>query len=302
MSKKVLVTGGSGFFGSYLVPKLLQKGYEVVVMDLRPPVDSRASFIEHNLLHPIDPTNTKNAILKGIDGVIHLSGKNIFGRFTPEHKKLIKDTRVLGTRNLVDLFNNEEYKPQVLISASAVGFYGDRPGELLDEDSTKGEGFLSDVVKEWEEEVIKAGNLGIRTCSIRNGHVLGKGGFLGTLLPYYKWGIGGPLGNGKQYMPWVHIEDCANLYIKALEDDRCSRVINAVSGSTETNKEFSKSLANVLRRPHIFRIPKLALRLLYGDFADEMTVDQKVIPRRFDEIGFAPKYTSIKQSLISLVG
>lgn len=293
--KKIIITGGSGFLGTALSRELLCRGYEVVSLDLSPPHVSGVHFVETNMLKAVP----KDTLLKNPRAIIHLSGKNIFGRFTEEHKRLIRDTRVIGTKHLVALFDDAEYRPEVLISASAIGFYGDRGEETLDESSQKGDGFLSDVVEAWEREAQKAGEYGVRTVCIRNAHILGEGGLLGVLLPYYKWGVGGPLGNGSQWMPWIHIQDLTNLYIKAVEDTSVRGGVNGVAPEQVRNKTFSRTIAKILHRPHVFFIPRWALRLLYGEFADEMTSSQKVLSSKSIYTPFL--FPTLREALVDIL-
>ncbi len=283
--KKILITGGSGFLGEAIIDELLSRsGYEIVVMDMHPPRVKKEGvrFVKTNLLQALPhDVNFKNPY-----GVINLAGKTISGRWNKAHKKLIYTTRVEGTRNLVDLFADDKFRPQVLVSASAVGFYGDAGNATCDEQAPVGKTYLSMVARDWEEASWGAMEYGVRTVMLRNGHILNpKGGLLKTMLPLYRLGLGGPLGSGRQYFPWVSRRDAVNAYCAALEND-WSGPLNLVSPDQLTNLEFSHTLATSLGRPHIFKIPEMGLRLLYGEFADEITASQKVYPRNLLKAGF----------------
>lgn len=273
MSKKVIISGGSGFLGSRLSEVLLTNGFSVVSLDMQPPQVAGVSYVEANILKPLP----QHELLREPYAVVNLAGKNIFGRWTEEHKRLIYDTRVAGTRNLIALFQHARFRPQVLVSASAVGAYGDRGGELLTEESSWGDDFLARVVRDWEDAAQEATAHGVRVVCIRNGHILGStGGMVPVLAPYYRWGVGGSLGMGDQFFPWVHIDDCVALYLRAITTHSMQPIRNAVAGNPITNREFSRSFARAMRRPHVFKIPKWALRFRYGEFADAMTSSQRV--------------------------
>jgi uncharacterized protein (TIGR01777 family) len=269
---KYIIYGGSGFLGTEIVRKLIARGDDVVIADIRPPEDKNITFVKVNLLEEIED----NILLENPDVVINLAGKLIFGKWNNKFKDLIYSTRVDGTRNIVNSFKNEKYKPKFLINASAVGIYGDHGEEEINEDSSFGDSFLSKVAIEWEGEALKSKELGVNVRILRNAHILGKKGLLGVLLPYYKWFIGGPLGNGKQWMPWVHIGDVSDLYLNS-SNNNFPEIINAVAPQPITNKELSKTIAKTVHRPHIFFIPKFALKVLYGEFSNEILVSQKIV-------------------------
>jgi uncharacterized protein (TIGR01777 family) len=272
MLVKVIITGGSGFLGSEIAARLKARGISPIILDIVPPRDSTLDFVKANLSESI-PEDDK---LKNPYAVIHLAGAPIFGKWTKEKKKIIYDSRILGTRNLISLFKNEEFRPQVLVSASAVGFYGDKGEEEINLQTEKGEGFLSDVCRDWEKESFTAENLNIKTTVIRNGLILGKAGLVKVLKPYYEWGIGGPIGNGKQWFPWIHVDDCAEIYIQTVMGKIDAPIINAVAPEQLRNKDFSKTFAKILKRPHFLFIPVFALRFLYGGFAKEISISQKI--------------------------
>jgi uncharacterized protein (TIGR01777 family) len=207
--KKVVITGGSGFLGSNISAKLLADGWEVVSADIAPPEDERVVHADVNLL--ADEIASKK--LRDPDAVINLAGKNIFGRWNEKFKETVYKTRVDLTENLINLFGEDEYRPDVIVSASAAGYYGDRGDERLNTQSSPGEGFLARVSRDWEAAARQAEDAGVPTTIIRNGHILGAGGLLGVLLPFYRWGLGGPLSSGDQWFPWVHVDDISRMYI-----------------------------------------------------------------------------------------
>ena len=293
--KKIIITGGSGFLGTQIIKRLLELGgYEIVVMDIAPPrvEDQRVSFFEKNLLQPFD-TTTDYPLLKNPHAVIHLSGKSINGRFTDEHKKLVYDTRVIGSRNLVDLISLPEYKPEHYVCASAVGFYGDQPGEVLVESSErKNYYFLSDVVEAWEEQNLRAQEFGINVTCIRNGHIIGPGGILAEVASIFRFGFGGILGSGREYMPWVDVRDLVELYILCAVRETPS-IINGVSNTFETQSDFSRAIGRVKGTKLYLNVPQWALALRYGEFAREMLVDQQVYADTYGEVSFSPKHTNL---------
>ena len=241
--RKIIITGGSGFLGTQIAKKLLEDQQNtVVIMDIAPPRFShdRMVFVEKNLLQPFGDREYPE--LQNPSAVIHLSGKSIYGRFTKKHKQLIYDTRIIGTRNLVDLFARKEYRPKYFSSASAVGFYGDQPGVTLDEDSPRANYyFLSDVVRAWEAEAIRAEEFGVQTSCIRNGHIIGQGGILAEVAKTFQFGFGTILGSGKEYMSWVDIRDLIDLYVLTI-GQVTPVIINGVSNTTETQEDFSRAI------------------------------------------------------------
>ncbi len=291
--KKVIITGGSGFLGSKLSEALINEGFSVVSLDFVPPKTTNILFLKADLSKSIP----KDDILKESWAIINLAGANIGVKWTPKYKETIYNSRILTTKNVVSLMSDPDFRPKVFISASAVGVYGDRGDEILDESSEikENQGFLARVAKDWENEAKNAENHGVRTVILRQGHILGMGSIVQTLLPYYKWGIGGPIGSGKQYFPWIHIEDLVNLYIYLIKNE-VSGTINAVSGEPITNKEFSKVFAGVLKRPYFLFIPIFVLKIKFGEFADEVVKSQRVVSSKLDK-NFIFKFTSLKKSL-----
>jgi uncharacterized protein (TIGR01777 family) len=294
MLGKIVITGGSGFLGGDIAARLKARGISPIILDIKPPRDSTLDFVKANLSEKI-PEDEK---LENPYAVIHLAGAPIFGKWTKEKKKLIYDSRIVGTKNLVSLFENEKFRPQVLVSASAVGYYGERGEIEININTTKGEGFLSDVCLDWENEALNAEKLNIKTTIIRNGLILGKAGVVKVLRPFYEWGIGGPIGNGKQWFPWIHVNDCADLYIKSAIGEIDQKLINAVAPEKIQNKLFSKTFAKVLKRPHFLFIPLFALRFLYGGFANEISISQNI---KTDINGFKFEFERVSDALKNIV-
>lgn len=294
---KILITGGGGFIGNSLIEALISKNYKVTVVGLTPPKQKNIEFIKLDLVKDKIPKN----ILENQDGIIHLAGKNIFGRWNDKFKREIYESRVLSTRNIIEAVREIDNKPKVFVSASAVGYYGDRGEEELDEDSLPGKGFLAKVCVDWERESRKAEDLGIRSVQVRKGIVLGNGGFLYQILPFYKLGLGGPLGEGNQWFSWIHINDVVNIYLLALENNKLSGPIIASSPQPVRNKDFSKILAKVLKRPAFIKLPRLILRMIFGEFANEILASQKVYPKKLIKLNYEFKFLDLEKALSDIL-
>jgi hypothetical protein len=295
MTERIIITGGSGFLGTQMAARLSARGFSVVSLDLAPPRNPDTAFVRGDMSEgiPNDP------LLEHPYAVINLAGVPIFGKWTEERKHAIYDSRVVGTKNLVASFADPTRRPKYFVSASAVGFYGDRSDSMLDVTSPAGDGFLAAVCRDWETEARRASVAhGVPTTIIRNGHILGLGGILSVLLPWYRKGLGGPLGNGKQWMPWIHLDDCAELYVRAAVGESIVPLIIAASPELVPNRLFSKTVARVLRRPHIFFLPVFALRILYGEMADEMVTSQRVTPELG---GYQLKFASLQAALADVI-
>lgn len=303
--QKVIIYGGSGFIGSRLVPALERQGYFVVICDrVAPSFSYQGEFVSADIMQPLAEqwNHEGQSYLSNPYAVINLAGKNIFGKFTPEHKQAILDSRVIGTRMVIDTFQEPRFKPRVYITASAVGYYGDRPGEQVSEQTAMGNTFLAQVVSQWEGVARHVETMGIRMVIFRQGNIIGAGGLASVLQPYYMKGIGGPIGSGSFYFPWMHIEDVIEYYIHALADTSVRGMYNLVAGNPITYKQFSQAFARALKKPHIFFIPKFLLTLKFGEFTDEITVDQKITPQRVLTIPHVPLFTDIHEALEYQVG
>ena len=279
---RVLIAGASGLVGSALIPALEAEGADVTRL-----VRSSAGAGEiewHPNIDQIDGTQ-----LEGFDAVINLAGENIAaGRWTDEVKRKIHDSRVNGTRLLSEAIARLKQRPAVFLCASATGIYGDRGDETLDEQSESGGGFLAGVCREWEQATEPALQAGVRTVTLRFGPILAReGGMLAKLLTPFKMGMGGKVGSGKQYISWVAIDDVVNAIKLALNDASLRGPLNIVSPNPVTNEEFTKTLGHVLSRPTALAMPAFAVRLAFGEMADEMLLtSQRVIPKKLNDAGY----------------
>ncbi len=271
----VLITGASGFVGKALTRALRARGYDVVKLVRHPP--SEPDEIQWA---PGDFVAWPEE--KRLDCVVHLAGEAVFGLWTPERKKAIRESRVVGTRTIAEFVSSRVQKPKVLVSASAIGIYGDRGDEELTESSAAGSGFLADVAKEWEAAAEPARKAGIRVVHPRIGVVLGKnGGALKQMLLPFKLGLGGRVGNGRQWFSWIALSDMIDLLIFVMEANPLSGPINATAPKPVTNREFTRVLAYVLNRPAIFPVPEFVLRRLPGRMADEaLLASERVLPQK----------------------
>jgi uncharacterized protein (TIGR01777 family) len=300
---RVLVTGASGMIGSAVCDALLARGDEVVGLSRDPARARKTNPTVH--WHAWNPTEERplEAAFEGVDGVINLIGEEINQRLTPEAKQRIRDSRVRATKNLVDGMAAAPTKPKVLVSQSAVGYYGDHGEAVIDEGKLKGDGFLSDLPAEWEEAARGAEDLGVRLVIFRSAPVLDPGGgLLKQLLLPFRLGVGGPLAGGHQYMPLIHRDDEVGLFLWALDNERVNGVLNASLPSPVTNREFSKALGRVLGRPALMPVPRFAVAALRGDeLTDGVLWSQRVIPRRPLDLGYEFRYTEVEPALRDLL-
>ena len=295
---KALVTGGTGFVG----PRLLRLLDRPVVVSRNP--DRATQSIGHLAgrivrWDPMEGPPPPEA-LEGIDVVYHLAGESVAGaRWTTAQKARIRDSRVVGTRHLVQGIAQAAVKPATLVSASAVGYYGSRGDEELTESAAPADDFLARVCVEWEREALAAADLGVRVVTARTGIVLGSGsgGALAKMLTPFKLGAGGPLGNGRQWMPWVHAADLARLYVHAADHGEVRGPMNSVAPQPVRNSEFTKALARQLHRPAFMPAPYLGLRIVFGEFAQVLFASQRVIPKVALDTGFTFQYPDITSAL-----
>ncbi len=296
---KVLVSGASGFIGSALVAELTLAGHEVYTLGRSSSDDPK------KLSWNIENRTGSLKSIDSLDGVIHLSGESIASkRWTPIQKQKIVDSRLEGTDFLIYLLNEANLKPEVFVAGSAVGVYGDRGDEILDESSTPGNGFLSSLTLDWEQRARSAESVASRIALVRTGLVLSNyGGALAKQLPLFKYGLGTVLGNGRQYLSWIHLEDEVRAIILALTNPEISGPLNLVSPNPVTNREFAKTLAKVLQRPLLFNAPAFVLELALGkEFADEMLlVSQRVTPTALKEVGFEFLFPNLEDALSDLL-
>lgn len=294
---KVLVTGSSGLVGRPVCASLARKGYQVIRL-----VRAGSSAQDAISWDPEKPLAQES--VSGFDAVVHLAGESIVGRWTEKKKKAIRDSRVLGTKNLAEALAKAPLRPRVMVCASAIGYYGHRGDEILREDSTSGTGFLPEVCAEWEAAGKPAEDAGIRTTKMRFGIVLSKeGGALAKMLTPFRLGLGGNMGNGRQWWSWVDLQDVVGAIEHALKTDSLRGPVNVVSPNPVTNAEFTKILASVLARPAIFPMPALMARLALGEMADELLLaSQRVEPGKLLGTGYIFRWPELRQSLQDRLG
>jgi len=296
---KFIVSGGTGFIGRKMVDNLLAQGHYVGVYSRRPGAAARTAIATYKW-DPLDGEPSVDSV-DGMDAVLHLAGETVAQRWNPEIRERIRASRVEGTRNLVNAISKARHKPKVLVCASGIGAYGDRGDEILTEDSTLGKGFLADVCRGWEAEADRAAWFGVRVVKIRIGFVLGRdGGAMERLVPVFKLGVGGPLGSGKQWMPWVHVNDVARLFIWAAENE-VSGVFNCTSPNPVTNREFTRALGSAVHRPALFPVPGIALRVAMGEVGQHVLDSARVIPQAAERAGFRFEFTHLDAALTDVV-
>ncbi|MCE9552850.1 MAG: TIGR01777 family oxidoreductase [Planctomycetes bacterium] len=294
---RALVTGATGFIGSSLISRL---DHPVVLSRQPEQAEKRLKSYGVKVLgwdsdHEPPPV----AAFEGIDVIFHLAGESVGeGRWNAEKKKRISDSRVNATRMLVETLNVLETPPKVLVSASAIGYYGSRGDQELDETALEGDDFLAEVCFAWEQAALGAEKAGIRVVTVRTGIVLGRGGgALAKMVTPFKLGLGGRLGSGQQWMSWIHIDDEVGLLLHAAEHPEISGAMNLVSPEPVTNRDFTRSLGRALGRPTIFPVPAFALKLAVGQFAEVLLGSQRVVPRVAQDTGYQFHYRQLDQAL-----
>ncbi len=295
---RVLITGSTGFLGQYLLENLLDEGDEVCGL-------RRDNFAEDTPRWNPEKGDIQLGNFFPLDRVIHLAGENLVGgRWNDRRKSRILDSRVNGTKLISDFLAGLNPKPRLLISASAIGYYGDRGGVELDEDSPMGSGFLAKVCHQWEEATISAKKAGIRVVNIRIGMVLSEsGGALKKMHLPFKAGLGGMIGNGQQYMSWISIKDFCDIIQFIMINDSIEGPINLVSPSPVSNYEFTKTLGRVLNRPTILPLPAFMAKIIFGDeFAQELFLSSsRIIPLKLLDKGYRFQYPRLEDTLRSLL-
>ncbi|HEY4842135.1 MAG TPA: TIGR01777 family oxidoreductase [Terriglobales bacterium] len=292
----MLVSGASGLIGRAL---LLSFPQATEVVRLARGTSSGSGQVSWEPSAPLLP-----AAVSGFDAVVHLAGESVVGRWTNEKKSAIRESRVLGTRNLAAALAQCEAKPRVFVCASAIGFYGDRGDEVLREESASGRGFLSEVCREWEDASQMAAEAGIRTVNMRTGLVLSvRGGALAKMLTPFKLGLGGRLGSGRQWMSWIHVDDMVGAIQHAMGIESLAGPVNLVGPDPVRNGEFTEVLASVLKRPAFFPVPEVALRAVFGrQAADEMFLaSQRVRPGKLASSGYGFRFRELRAALEDLV-
>jgi uncharacterized protein len=296
---RVLITGASGLLGSALSDALLARGDEVVGLTRHPerarPENPRVDWYPWRATAEPPPGEA----LDGVDGVVNLIGEQINQRLTDQAKVRIRESRLVGTRNLIQGIEASPTTPSVFVGQSAIGYYGDRGDQIVDEESPPGQGFTAEIPVDWETAERQAEDVVDRVVIFRTGLVLSKeGGLLRQLLLPFKLGVGGPIAGGEQFMSWIHIDDVVGLFLWALDDKRVWGVINATAPNPATNREFSKALGRALRRPAVLPAPKFAVAALRGrELADAVAGGARVLPRRALDIGYEFRHPDLDEAL-----
>lgn len=299
---KILLTGGTGFIGSNITSRLVQDGHEVTILTRAMEVSEIAkSGVTYQKGDPTQPGPWQRAI-RNQDVIINLTGASIFSKWTDEHKKAIRESRILTTHNIVAGIESSSERKLTLISSSAVGYYGFRGDEELTEESPPGTDFLAQIAVDWEAEALKATEKGARVVIIRFGIVLGKnGGALTQMVSLFKKYIGGPIGSGNQWFSWVHIRDLTEAFAFLLKQTQVSGPVNLCSPKPVRNKDLAKALGEALQRPSFMPAPGFMIKLVLGEFGSFILEGQRVMPGRLLDSGFEFQYAKIDNALDSLV-
>lgn len=297
---KILISGSSGLIGTALLDSFKERGHKITRL-----VRDESQMAEDTVLWDPEHRELKPEEFEGFDAVIHLAGENISsGRWTDKKKQKIRDSRVINTHMLAELLARLKKPPSLFISASAIGYYGDRGDEIMTESSSSGEGFLADVCQKWEEASNAARSAGIRVVNLRTGIVLStKGGALSKMLVPFRLGLGGVVGSGKQYMSWISIDDHIGIILHIINTESLSGPVNAVSPNPVTNQRFTKTLGRVLKRPTLFPLPAFLARLILGEMADALLLSStRVVPVALQESGYSFLYPQLEPALKHLLG
>jgi uncharacterized protein (TIGR01777 family) len=300
---KILITGGTGFVGTQLTSRLIQDGHEVIILSRSA---KRSGEVPRGISYlQGDPTQKGpwQEAIKNHDGVINLAGASIFAKWTEEHKRAIRESRVNTTQNVVEGIPSHPPKKFTLLSTSAVGYYGFCGDEELTEGSPHGDDFLARIASEWEGEALKAQEKGARVVITRFGIVMGeKGGTLSQMIPLFRKYIGGPIGSGKQWFSWVHIKDLSEAFAFLLKHPEILGPVNVCAPNPVRNKDLAKALGEVLHRPSFIPAPGFMVKLVLGEFGSVILKGQRVIPKRLLDSGFAFQYPNIDSALQDIVG
>ena len=299
---KVFMTGGTGFVGTYLSQELAQKGHDITILTRQKEPAAAAGSRSRFVTGDPKQEGPWMAEVARHDWIINLAGSSIFSKWTKESKQMLRDSRVLTTRNLVAALAAGDRR-QLFCSTSAPGYYGPRGDEELTEASPPGQDFLARLAQDWEAEALKARDLGIRTVITRFGIVLGKeGGMLEQLVPVFKRFVGGPVGSGEQWLSWIHQQDLVQAYLFVLEHPDLAGPVNFTSPNPVRNRDFAQALGRALGRPSFMPAPAFMMRLMLGEFAEVVLTGQKILPERLLAAGFQLLYPTIDQALKHLLG
>jgi len=302
--KKIIITGATGSIGSRLCKELIARGDEVTVFTRNTETTKQKFPDAINIVNwDYNKPNEWKEHLNGLDALLHLAGVNLGAkRWNKEYKKLAYESRVTSTRNLVEAVADVDKKPETFICSSAVGYYGNRGDDYLSESEGRADNFLAKLCADWENETKKVEPLGVRHVSVRTGLVLNKDeGLLKQMIPSFKLFLGGYLGNGKQWFPWIHIDDIVDIYLQAVDNDSLHGAINAASSGIVRMKEFSKTLGRILHRPSFLPIPKFAIRILKGELGKYVTDSQRVVMDKLLKSGYKFKFENLDEALRDLL-
>jgi len=296
---RILLTGATGFIGTPLCNRLADAGHELVVLsrnaaaakETLPIASETFEWPEMTALPPAEA-------FEGVEAVIHLAGESVSGRWDEVKKRRVRDSRVNGTRSLVSVVEKLDQKPNLLISASAIGYYGDRGDDVLPEDVPPGDDFFAEVCSAWEREAQRAREFGLRVVNPRIGIVLGPdGGALGQMLPMAKLGLNGPLGSGQQWWAWVHRDDVIGLIVHALNTQELEGPVNATAPNPLRQAEFAKVLGKILHRPAFLPVPAFALKLMLGEFSNELLSSKRTLSKKAQDAGYSFKFPELEEAL-----
>jgi uncharacterized protein len=300
---KAFITGGTGFVGSHLTKQLLSKNFQVTLLTraVKPGrfLPAGASYLEGD---PTRPGDWQSQVASH-EVFINLAGASIFNRWTDDYKKILIESRVQTTRNLVEALSARQGQETVLINASAVGYYGFHGDEELSEEDRPGTDFLATLARSWEEEAMKAEDLGVRVIRCRFGIVLGdKGGALDQMVPLFSKGLGSSLGSGSQWFSWIHQQDLSDILLFVIEQKELSGAINCTAPQPVRNSELTKILGEVLRKPTFLpNVPAFMLKLIMGEFGDVLLKGQKVLPKKLLDLGYTFRFPDIRAALTDLL-
>jgi uncharacterized protein len=302
--KKIIITGATGSIGQNLVRELSARGDEVIVFTRNPEkaakkIANAGKYVKWEY-ERLDGWKYE---LNDVDAIVHLAGANLGAkRWNEEYKKIAYDSRIISTRNLVEAIKRTEQKPKVFICSSAVGIYGNRFDEVLNENSTSGNDFMANICKDWEKEAEMVEQYGVRRVFIRTGLVMQKDeGVLKKMILPFRLFIGGPLGSGRQWFPWIHIDDIVGMYLHAIDNDNVSGAINGTSPGIVTMKEFAKTLGKNLNRPSLFPVPKFALKIAAGELGEFAIMSQRTSADKIINAGYKFKFENLEEALKDLL-
>jgi hypothetical protein len=297
---KIFIAGGLGFIGRHLSSFFLNQGHQVTAVGTRPSQE----LITNNRFSYISADTTRQGVwqdaLQDTDAVINLAGKSIFKRWTKSYKQLIHESRILTTRNVVESLPAN--KRITLCSASGIGFYGNRGNDILTEGETDGHDFLAGVSRDWEAEALRARGKGVRVVTARFGVVLGKnGGAMAKMVPAFRLGVGGPLGDGSQWFPWIHLEDLIGATKFVIENEKIDGPVNFCASQAVRNRDFAKAMGRVLHRPAFMPAPGFLISLILGEFGTSLLFSQRAVPDKLINHGFTFKYPEVESAIRQIV-